>query len=101
MRRRSHLQSAGKIGGTMGAVHRGASSAYLVQLAGTLDQDVLLRIPDYHDAFTKRHLEELERRTNWREVGYFPSVFEGEDVNTMIAYHSVSFRYLFVRGAPH
>jgi Dolichyl-phosphate-mannose-protein mannosyltransferase len=95
----SLMTTVGKIGGTMPLFTDGQFN-YLMQLAATLDQDALLRVPDYHDAFTKKHLEELERRTNWREVGYFPSVFEGFDVNTMIAYHSVSFRYLFVRAAP-
>lgn len=71
---------------------------YAMQLAATLDQDALLRVPDYHDSFTKKHLTELERLTNWREVGYFPSVFEGFDVNTIIAYHDLSFHYLFVRA---
>jgi hypothetical protein len=53
-----------------------------------------VRIIDFHDSFTKKHLEELERRTNWREVGYFPSLFKGFDVNTMITYHSWTYRYL-------
>lgn len=73
---------------------------YMVRQAATTDHDELLRIPDYHDSFTRKHLAELERRTNWREVGYFPSVFEGLNVNTIIAYHSVSFRYLLLRAGP-
>jgi hypothetical protein len=66
----------------------------MLRLAATSDRDRLLRIPDYHDSFTRKNLEELKRRTNWREVGYFPSVFEGFDVNTLIAYHAVSLHYL-------
>jgi hypothetical protein len=95
----SLMTRVGKIGGTM-PLFTDAQFNYAKQLAAILDQDALLRVPDYHDAFTKKHLEELERQTNWREVGCFPSVFEGFDVNTMIAYHSVTFRYLFARAAP-
>jgi hypothetical protein len=73
---------------------------YMIRQAASADHDELLRIPDYHDSFTKKHLAELKRRTNWREVGYFPSIFEGYDVSTLIAYHSVSFRYLLLRAGP-
>jgi len=73
---------------------------YMMRLAATSDHDTILRIPDYHDSFTKKHLAELERRTNWREIGYFPSVFEGYDVSTLIAYHAVSYRYLLLHSAP-
>jgi len=69
----------------------------MLRTAATSDHDVLLRVADYHDSFTKKNLEELKRRTNWREVGYFPSVFEGFDVSTLIAYHAVSFHYLLLR----
>jgi hypothetical protein len=88
-----------KLDGTMPLFTDGQLN-YLIELAPTLDQDTLLRIPDYHDAFTKKHLVELERRTNWREVGYFPSVFEGYDVSTLIAYHALSYRYLLLHPAP-
>jgi hypothetical protein len=71
----------------------------MMQLAKAPKSDYLVRVADFHDSYTKNHLEELERQTKWREVGYFPSVFEGFDVNTMIAYHSVSFRYLFLSAS--
>ncbi|HUB83925.1 MAG TPA: glycosyltransferase family 39 protein [Bryobacteraceae bacterium] len=61
-------------------------------------RDMLVRVPDYHDSFTKKHLEELQKRTAWRQAGYFPSVFEDFDVSTLIAYHGVSLRYLLLRA---
>ncbi len=72
----SLIPTVGKIGGTM-PLFTDAQLNYAIQLAASLDQDALLRVPDYHDAFTKKHLEELERRTSWREVGYFPLCFRG------------------------
>jgi hypothetical protein len=93
------MRNIRKIDGTM-PIFTDAQLNYVMKLATTLDQDALLRIADYHDSFTKKHLAELQRRTNWREVAYFPSVFEGFDVNTIIAYHDVSFRYLFIRTPP-
>ena len=71
--------------------------ADMIQLGKTAQHDLLVRVVDFHDSFTRKHLEELERQTNWREVDYFPSLFEGFDVSTLIAYHSVSYRYLFLR----
>lgn len=68
----------------------------LVKAAGFTNGELLIRLVDYHDSFTKMRLAELERRTNTREVGYFPSLFEGYSVNTMIAYHSESYRYLLL-----
>jgi hypothetical protein len=62
--------------------------------------DYLVRVEDYHDSFTKKYISELKRRTKWIEVGYFPSVFEGYDVSTLVSFHALSFRYLFLRG-PH
>jgi hypothetical protein len=93
------MRNIRKIDGTM-PIFTDAQLNYVMNLATTLDQDALLRIADYHDSFTRKHLAELQRRTNWSEVAYFPSVFEGFDVNTIIAYHDVSFRYLFVRRPP-
>jgi len=71
--------------------------ADMIQLGKTAQHDFLVRVLDFHDSFTRKHLEELERQTNWREVDYFPSIFEGFDVSTLIAYHSVSYRYLFLQ----
>lgn len=71
--------------------------ADMIQLGKTAQHDFLVRVLDFHDSFTRKHLEELERQTNWREVDYFPSLFEGFDVSTLIAYHSVSYRYLFLQ----
>lgn len=88
-----------RIDGTMSLITDGQLN-YMMRLAATSDHDMLLRVADYHDSFTKKHLAELERRTNWREVGYFPSVLEGYDVSTLIAYHAVSYRYLLLRAAP-
>jgi hypothetical protein len=96
----SLFRTVRKVDGTM-PVFTDAQLNYLIQLAATLDQDALIRVPDYHDSFTKKHLAELERRTTWREVGYFPSVLEGYDVSTLIAYHALSYRYLLFRVAPH
>jgi hypothetical protein len=70
----------------------------MVTLAQNPQHDYLFRVIDTHDDFTKAHLEELRRRTRWREVGYFPSLFEGMEINTLIAYHSYSYRYLFLPG---
>jgi hypothetical protein len=67
----------------------------MIGLAEDPKGDYLIRLVDYHDDFTKKNLAELERRTAWREVGYFPSLFEGMNVNTMVAYHSWSYRYMF------
>ncbi len=72
----------------------------MVKLAENPQGDYLIRLVDYHDDFTRKNLEELRRRTKWREVGYFPSLFEGMDVNTLIAYHSWDYRYMFLAG-PH
>jgi hypothetical protein len=71
--------------------------ADMIQLGKTAQHDFLVRVEDFHDSFTRKHLEELERQTNWRQVDYFPSLFEGFDVSTLISYHSVSYRYLFLR----
>jgi hypothetical protein len=68
----------------------------LIKLAEGARRDYLVRLDDYNDGFTKQNLEELKRRTNWREVGYFPSIFESMDVNTLIAYHSRAFRYVYL-----
>lgn len=92
-------ESVRKVDGSM-PIFTEAQLKHLTELDATLDQDLLLRIPDYHDSFTKRHLADLERRTSWREVGYFPSVFEGYDVSTLIAYHAVSFHYLLHQHSP-
>jgi hypothetical protein len=73
---------------------------FMMRLAKNAKSDLLVRLEDYHDSFTKKHLEELERRTNWREVGYFPSLFEGFDVSTLITYHSISYRYVLIRVTP-
>jgi hypothetical protein len=62
--------------------------------------DYLVRVEDYHDSFTKKYISELKRRTKWIEVGYFPSVFEGYDVSTLVSFHALSYHYLFLRG-PH
>jgi hypothetical protein len=62
--------------------------------------DYLVRVDDYHDSYTRKYMEELKRRTRWVEVGYFPSVFEGYDVSTLISFHALSYHYLFHRG-PH
>jgi uncharacterized membrane protein len=88
-----------KIDGTM-ALFTDEQLNTMMRLAATADHNTLIRIADYHDSFTKRHLAELERRTNWREAGYFPSVFEGYGVSTLIAYHAVSYRYLLLRVTP-
>jgi len=69
----------------------------MIKTAATAHRDLLVRVSDYHDSFTKTHLEQLRQRTAWRQVGYFPSVFEGFDVSTLIAYHAVSFRYMLLR----
>jgi hypothetical protein len=87
-----------KIDGTM-SLFTGEQMNTMTRLAATSGHDLLLRVPDYHDSFTKSHLAELEQRTNWREAGYFPSVLEGYGVSTMIAYHAVSYRYLLLRAA--
>jgi 4-amino-4-deoxy-L-arabinose transferase-like glycosyltransferase len=75
-----------------------------VKAMGLLDKDpkvdYLFRVEDYHDSFTKKYMEELKRQTKWTEVGYFPSVFEGYDVSTLVSFHALSYRYLFLRG-PH
>jgi hypothetical protein len=73
---------------------------YAMQSAAFVDGELLARISDYHDSFTRKYLAELKRRTNAREIGYFPSVFEGYDVSTLIAYHALSFRYLLISPAP-
>jgi hypothetical protein len=73
----------------------------MIQLAQEPRHDYLVRLVDYHDDFTRKNLEELRRRTNWREVGYFPSLFDGMSVNTLIAYHSWAYRYLFLPGPQH
>jgi hypothetical protein len=72
----------------------------MFQLAKAPKTDCLMRLVDYNDSFTRKNLEEVKRRTNWREVGYFPSLFEGMDVNTLIAYHSWAYRYMFLPAAP-
>jgi hypothetical protein len=74
--------------------------ADMIQLGKTAQHDFLVRVEDFHDSFTRKHLEELERQTNWREVDYFPSLFEGFDVSTLIAYHSISYRFLLLRVPP-
>jgi len=68
----------------------------MIQLDRDPKGDYLVRMDDFHDSFTRKHLEELKQRTKWIEVGYFPSVFESFDVSTLIAYHAVSYRYLFL-----
>jgi len=88
-----------KIDGTM-PLFTDTQLIYMMRLAATLDHDSFVRIADYHDSFTKKHLAALEQRTNWREAGYFPSVLEDYGVSTMIAYHAVSYRYLLLRAAP-
>jgi hypothetical protein len=72
----------------------------LVRSAQVARGDLLVRILDYHDSFTRKYLAELERRSNVREVGYFPSVFEDLDVSTLITYHGQSLRYIMLRPPP-
>jgi hypothetical protein len=71
----------------------------LVRQASANDGDLLARILDYHDSFTRTYLAELKRRADAREVGYFPSVFEGFDVSTLVTYHGASLRYVLLRPA--
>jgi hypothetical protein len=72
----------------------------LVRSAKAAHGDLLVRILDYHDSFTRKYLAELMRRSNVREVGYFPSVFEDLDVSTLITYHGQSLRYIMLRPPP-
>lgn len=60
---------------------------------------VLVRILDYHDSYTRTHLEDLIARTGARQVGYFPSLFHGFSVNTMVTYHSPALRYVLLPPA--
>jgi Dolichyl-phosphate-mannose-protein mannosyltransferase len=88
-----------RIDGTMGLFTEGQLDTML-QTAKAANRDVIIRITDYHDGFTRKHLDDLERRTNWREIGYFPDVFPDYDVSTLVAYHATSFRYLMLHVAP-
>jgi hypothetical protein len=71
-----------------------------IDLATQKEQGVLLRVPDYNDAFTAHNLTELARRVQMQQVGYFPSVFGDLPVSTLNVYHSAAFRYLLLRSKP-
>jgi Dolichyl-phosphate-mannose-protein mannosyltransferase len=72
----------------------------MLKATPTAGHDILVRVTDYHDSFTKRHLEELLKKTDWREVGYYPDVFPDFAVSTLIAYHATSFHYMMRRFTP-
>jgi len=70
---------------------------YVSQSTAAASGDLLMRLIDFHDSFTRKHLAEVRQREVVREVGYFPSVFEGFHESTLIAYHAPSIRYLLIR----
>jgi hypothetical protein len=66
----------------------------VAELAVASQSDVLVRIFDFHDAYTLKFLQDLKRCTNAREVGYVPSLFPQFSVNTILTYHAPAFRYI-------
>jgi hypothetical protein len=66
----------------------------LAEMAIASQGDILVRIYDFNDAFTKKFLHDLKRCANARQVGYVPSLFPDFWVNTILTYHAPAFRYI-------
>jgi hypothetical protein len=67
---------------------------HLAEMAIASQGDILVRIFDSHDPFTKKFLLDLKRCANARQVGYVPSLFPHFSTNTILTYHAPAFRYL-------
>jgi hypothetical protein len=66
----------------------------VVESAFRSEHDILVRIPDFHDDFTRKFLPKLETFASGHEVGYFPSLFPNFSVNTILVYHTPTVRYI-------
>jgi hypothetical protein len=66
----------------------------LAEMAIASQGDILVRIYDFNDAFTRKFLNDLKRCANARQVGYVPSLFPDFSVNTILTYHAPAFRYI-------
>jgi hypothetical protein len=75
-------------------------TAEFAQQAAAMSDALLLRVLDYHDSYTAKHVADLLAAAHSRQVGYFPSVFESFSVNTLITNHSPAFRYLLLSPPP-
>lgn len=66
----------------------------LAEMAIASRGDILVRIFDFNDPYTRKFLRDLNRCTNTREVGYVPSLFPDFSVNTILTNHAPAFRYI-------
>ncbi|HEX7362883.1 MAG TPA: glycosyltransferase family 39 protein [Bryobacteraceae bacterium] len=67
---------------------------HAISLAESSASDVIIAIYDYNDAYTRRARRILRRQIRTQEVGFFPSVFRGFSVSTLLTYHSPNIRYI-------
>lgn len=67
---------------------------YMEESAFGSSNDILVRILDFHDDFTRSLLPKLETSLAGHEVGCFPSLFPDFAVNTILVYHTPTVRYI-------
>ena len=58
----------------------------------------IVKIIDFNDEFTKRHLKTLEDKFNTKKIGEVRSIFNEIQTCTLHTYHSPTFHYYLVKS---
>lgn len=80
-----------------GDLHTPKALGSVVEAAAQATGPFILRAHDFNDPYTERGFHRLQQLLTVREIGRFPSLFDGFAPSTLYVYHSAALRYILVK----